>query len=59
MALQYLMDGNYLDQKSKRLTAELLTYNADLKVIGYTDMTFDWQTDGSITGASAVSGVKG
>ena len=51
MALQYLMDGNYLDQKSKRLTAELLTYNADLKVIGYTDMTFDWQTDGSITGA--------
>lgn len=49
-ALQYLLDGNYLDKQSKRLTAELLTYNGDLQVVGYTRITFDWQQDGSIKG---------
>lgn len=51
-ALQYLLDGNYLDRKSKRLTAELLTYNADLRVMGYTQLSFDWQKDGTIRGGS-------
>jgi hypothetical protein len=50
-ALQYLLDGNYLDKQSKQLAAELLTYNADLRVLGYAQMTFAWQRDGSISGA--------
>jgi hypothetical protein len=49
-ALQYLLDGNYLDKQSKQLTAELLTYNADLRVMGYGEITFAWQQDGSISG---------
>eukprot|EP00775_Hariotina_reticulata_P011535 gene11535-11678_t len=50
-ALQYLQDGNYLDRKtSKALTAELLTYNADLKLFGYSQLTFIWQKDGTIAG---------
>jgi hypothetical protein len=32
------------------LTAELLAYNANLRVLGYARGTFDWQADGSITG---------
>lgn len=50
LAMQYLFDGNYLDKKSRGFTAELLTYNADLRVLGYVKMTFDWQADGAITG---------
>lgn len=50
-ALQYLLDGNFLDRKtSKALTAELLTYNADLKLFGYSQLTFTWQKDGTIGG---------
>lgn len=49
-ALQYLLDGNYLDKQTRHLTAELLAYNADLKVMGYTTARFDWQPDGSIKG---------
>lgn len=49
-ALQYLLDGNYLDKQSKRLTAELLSYNADSRVVGYTQVSFAWQKDGSIKG---------
>jgi hypothetical protein len=57
-ALQYLLDGNYLDKQSKQLTAELLTYNADLRVIGYAHMTFAWQRDGSISGVPASAGLE-
>jgi len=47
-----LLDGNYLDKsKSKDLTAELLTHNADLRVLGYSKLTFTWQRDGAIQGA--------
>jgi hypothetical protein len=49
-ALQYLLDGNYLDNQSKQLSAELLTYNADLRVVGYAEISFAWQQDGSISG---------
>lgn len=50
-ALQYLLDGNYLDKsKSKALTAELLTYNADLRVLGYSKLTFTWQQNGAVRG---------
>eukprot|EP00879_Flechtneria_rotunda_P033490 GHRR01037098.1.p2 GENE.GHRR01037098.1~~GHRR01037098.1.p2 ORF type:complete len:104 (-),score=40.98 GHRR01037098.1:27-338(-) len=49
-ALQYLIDGNYLDKKSKRMAAELLTFNADLQVLGYTQLIFDWKKDGAIQG---------
>jgi hypothetical protein len=52
-ALQYLLDGNYLDKsKSKALTAELLTYNADLRVLGYSKLTFTWQQNGAVKGAN-------
>lgn len=48
--MQYLLDGNYLDKSTRQLTAEMLTYNADLQVLGYTRATFDWQRDGAIKG---------
>lgn len=48
--LQYLIDGNYLDKRTKQLVAELLTYNPDLHVLAYSKMTFDWLSDGSIAG---------
>lgn len=49
--LQYLLDGNYLDRDIRQLTAEAVTYNADLQVLGYIRATFDWQADGAIKGA--------
>ncbi len=48
--MQYLLDGNYLDKHTRRLTAEAMTYNSELKVLGYTRATFDWQEDGAIKG---------
>lgn len=48
--LQYLLDGNYLDKDTRQLTAEVVTYNAGLHVLGYTRATFDWQADGAIKG---------
>lgn len=48
--LQTLLDGNYLDKNTRQLTAEVVTYNADLQVLGYTHATFDWQPDGAIKG---------
>jgi hypothetical protein len=48
--LQTLLDGNYLDRSTRQLTAEVVTYNADLRVLGYTRATFDWQPDGAIKG---------
>eukprot|EP00798_Chlamydomonas_sp_ICE-L_P004363 gene4363-14486_t len=46
--MQYLMDGNYLDYKTKGLTAEILSYNRDLHVLGYARGNFKWMLDGSI-----------
>lgn len=48
--LQYLLDGNYLDKQTRQLTAEVVTYNAGLRVLGYTRAAFDWQGDGAIKG---------
>ncbi len=48
--VQMLMDGNYLDKRTKGLTAELLTYNSDLRVLGYAKMEFRWQADGTVSG---------
>eukprot|EP00879_Flechtneria_rotunda_P028207 GHRR01030295.1.p1 GENE.GHRR01030295.1~~GHRR01030295.1.p1 ORF type:complete len:524 (+),score=176.95 GHRR01030295.1:86-1573(+) len=56
-ALQYLIDGNYLDTKSKHMTVELLTLNADLQVLGYTQLIFDWKKDGAIQGFVDVQAV--
>lgn len=50
--LQYLLDGNYLDKHTRQLTAEAMTYNAELAVLGYTRATFDWQEDGAIKGTN-------
>lgn len=50
--LQYLLDANYLDATNTRqLSAEMMTYNAELQVVGYTRATFDWKADGAIQGA--------
>eukprot|EP00798_Chlamydomonas_sp_ICE-L_P007688 gene7688-851_t len=46
--MQYLMDGNYLDGKTKGLTAEILSYNQELHVLGYARGNFKWMLDGSI-----------
>eukprot|EP00798_Chlamydomonas_sp_ICE-L_P026832 gene26832-4428_t len=46
--MQYLMDGNYLDYKTKGLTAEILSYNRGLHVLGYARGNFKWMLDGSI-----------
>lgn len=51
--MQYLKDGNYLDDKSRGLTAEMLTYNAHLEVLGFSRMRFEWQANGVITGKGA------
>eukprot|EP00798_Chlamydomonas_sp_ICE-L_P008465 gene8465-4909_t len=46
--MQYLMDGNYLDEQTKGLTAEILSYNRDLHVLGYARGKVKWMLDGSI-----------
>lgn len=48
------MDGNYLDKQSKTLTAEFLTYSADLRVMGYGRVTLEWQDNGAVTGGPAL-----
>lgn len=37
-------------RRTSSLSAELLTYNPDLKVLGYARSDFAWQNDGSIQG---------
>jgi hypothetical protein len=49
-ALQYLLDGNYLDKQSAGLSAQLLAYNADLRILGQVRINFQWRDDGSIDG---------
>lgn len=41
------------------LTAELLAYNADLRVMGYLKASFEWQADGDITGEAALAVEEG
>jgi hypothetical protein len=53
--LQYLMDSNYLDKNTRQLTAEAMTYNAELAVLGYTRATFNWHADGTIKGTSTAA----
>lgn len=48
----HLLDGNYLDgQRSKGMTAELLTYNPDLQLLGYVRGDFYWTEYGQVIGA--------
>lgn len=48
--LAYLKDGAYLSHDlTKKVTAELLTYNRDTLVFGHWKGTFSWDTDGFIT----------
>lgn len=54
--MQYLLDGNYLDRSTRRSTAELLTFNAELHVLGYTSASFEWQPDGAIKGVAVLKG---
>jgi hypothetical protein len=42
-ALQYLLDGNYLDKQSAGLSAQL-------RILGQVRIDFQWRDDGSING---------
>lgn len=44
----YMSEGLYLDQKTRGLTAELITYNAPLRVFGYFRIRFFFSDGGSI-----------
>ncbi|GAX82864.1 hypothetical protein CEUSTIGMA_g10291.t1 [Chlamydomonas eustigma] len=55
--MQYLLDGSYLDASSDTMTAELLTYNPVLHILGYAQAMFQWRDDGSITGTVTLSGL--
>jgi hypothetical protein len=49
--LDHLLDGNYLDAAgTKALTAELLTYNSDLQLLGYVRFAFRWTAHGQVEG---------
>jgi hypothetical protein len=54
-AMQYLLDGNYLDKQSAGLSAQLLVYNADLRILGHVKIDFQWRDDGSIKGKRTLS----
>jgi hypothetical protein len=46
-----LADGNYLDAGGTQdLSVQLLAYNAELKLLGFTHMAFDWTAHGQIQG---------
>ncbi len=44
----YLTEGLYLDGNTKTFTAEIITYNAPLKIFGYFYAEFDFNTGGTI-----------
>ncbi len=44
----YLEEGLYLDQHTRSLTAELITYNAPLRIFGYFYIEFYFSDGGSI-----------
>ncbi|KAK3269638.1 hypothetical protein CYMTET_21928 [Cymbomonas tetramitiformis] len=46
--LQFLVDGVYLDQQTRSLTAEALTWNVQLQTLVKSMVTFDFETGGSI-----------
>uniref|UniRef100_A0A6S8IGD5 Polycystin cation channel PKD1/PKD2 domain-containing protein n=1 Tax=Dunaliella tertiolecta TaxID=3047 RepID=A0A6S8IGD5_DUNTE len=44
----YLEEGLYIDQHTKLVTAQLMTYNAPLRVFGYFEVNFVFSEGGSI-----------
>jgi hypothetical protein len=40
-------DGNFLDRYTRRLTAQMLTFSAQLRGLVYTRLTFEWSRDGA------------
>ncbi len=44
----YLTEGLYLDQHTRTTTAELVTYNAQLRIFSYYYIKFDFSDGGSI-----------
>ena len=56
--LQYLRDGDYLDRRyTDSLSIELLSYNAELHVLGYLNVGLEWGADGSIQGVLVCMGM--
>eukprot|EP00798_Chlamydomonas_sp_ICE-L_P006112 gene6112-2716_t len=46
--LEYLQQGLYLDVNTKKMTAEIVTYNAPLRIFGYFKVDFVFSEGGSI-----------
>lgn len=44
----YLQEGLYIDQHTKMLQVQLMTYNAPLRVFGHFDIMFAFSEGGSI-----------
>ncbi len=44
----WVSEGLYLDEHTSGMSAEMVTYNAELRVFGATRVTFDFQPSGSI-----------
>ena len=44
----YLNEGLYLDQNTRSMTAEIVTYNAPLRIFGYYYVKFFFSDGGSI-----------
>jgi hypothetical protein len=46
--LSYLQQGLYLDQHTSKLTVELVTYNAPLRIFGFLEVDFAFTDGGAI-----------
>lgn len=46
--LRYLREGLYIDQHTQKVTVQMMTYNAPLRVFGFFDVQFTFSEGGSI-----------
>jgi len=53
----YLREGLYIDDLTREITAEIMTYNAPLRILGYLLISFSFASGGSITVGVAWGGV--
>ena len=45
---RYIVEGLFLDENTKTVTAELVVYNAELNIFGYLEVKFDFSDGGTI-----------
>eukprot|EP00201_Polytomella_parva_P020498 CAMPEP_0175041864 /NCGR_PEP_ID=MMETSP0052_2-20121109/2187_1 /TAXON_ID=51329 ORGANISM="Polytomella parva, Strain SAG 63-3" /NCGR_SAMPLE_ID=MMETSP0052_2 /ASSEMBLY_ACC=CAM_ASM_000194 /LENGTH=412 /DNA_ID=CAMNT_0016304497 /DNA_START=167 /DNA_END=1403 /DNA_ORIENTATION=- len=56
--ISYLSNGSYLSSTmSRKLTAQLVTYNSDARVFGYGKITFTWLESGVIKATIVLQGL--